>query len=668
MKSTGQGHINASSNVFTKRTLNGKEYLVAPVTAIREGVYLYPRANGKGVKREYLPAEEIANTATKWEDKPLTLEHPTNENGVPGLISDADTTHTEVGLFRDVVNNDDKLGGNVWIEVEEIGGHGGTLRGVVRRANNGRPVDVSTGYAASTDYERGKYNGSRYTYVQRSPKPDHLALLPDNEGNCSVEDGCGVGKKPNIRNVGDGVRVNHRTILNVRQTARTPTYDGTETTSEQSWGDVPKTLTHFADELGLEYDGETPSVDGFSQSERSQIAELTLLGSVNADTARELMMFPVVNPSNNNLSEGALIAVMGGRGQSADISADAYDSASNEAERLFDEHFDESDRENAEVVSADFTVEGTVDPDVIDDAKMKLESLDGIRAHRSPGNMNPVVHVVAFPIQTDPIINYRMAFSRAFNGTPFEVGDVFENAFSSLPGGDDSEVTNNVGRRPDTTIGDGDEGVQSDSVTGEFRQLLGKLNRLVGGSDIEHNSDPEIDEILNDDDTTEDTMKEREKLVNEITEHSDITAESLEGMGDSCLRTTHDNIVPDDGESGTENGDDDVTNEVAEELAEEVSELRETVNKLKDDLQADKREKNEQLNDRLEAETDLGEEAIEGMSIEAKENVLQELGEPEENETEARPNMAGFPGEQSVDFEDDDLDVPVAGSRTNGSE
>ncbi len=115
--------------------------------------------------------------------------------------------------------------------------------------------------------------------------------------------------------------------------ARRPEYSGTETTS---WGDVPKTLEYFTSELDI--DGDT--VDDLSQEDRQAIAQHTLLGDSDADTADELIYFPVVNPSTGDLNEGALEAVISGRGQSADIPDETYASADSVARSLLEEEFD----------------------------------------------------------------------------------------------------------------------------------------------------------------------------------------------------------------------------------------------------------------------------------------------------------------------------------------
>lgn len=198
-----------------RETLNGEEYLVAPVVAIQEGVYMYPRQNGRGIKREFLPAEEIANTAEEWEGEILTLSHPQNDQGRPGLTDDPDTSYQNVGLFRNVDYKEESLVGETWIRANEVGEHGGELEDYVNSVEAGNPQEVSTGYRAGTEFEKGTYQNQRYTYIQREPEPDHLALLTNNRGNCSVAEGCGAGQVLNQMPYAsdDGVRVNHRRMV-----------------------------------------------------------------------------------------------------------------------------------------------------------------------------------------------------------------------------------------------------------------------------------------------------------------------------------------------------------------------------------------------------------------------------------------------------------------------
>jgi len=117
--------------------------------------------------------------------------------------------------------------------------------------------------------------------------------------------------------------------------ARTPTYSGTETSS---WADIDKTLEEFIS--GVSGDtSEVETVEDLTQEQKTEIAEHTLLGDSEAETFDELLYFPVVNPNNSNLNRGALEAVRGGRGQSADVEESTYESAFVEAGRLLNEEF-----------------------------------------------------------------------------------------------------------------------------------------------------------------------------------------------------------------------------------------------------------------------------------------------------------------------------------------
>lgn len=209
-------HINETveqlGGELRRETLNGEEYLVAPVVAIQEGVYLYPRANGRGIKRELLNTEEIEQSLSEWEGVPLTIPHPEDDEGRPGLITNKATTHNEVGEFRDVELEEGALVGETWIRANTIGTLGGMLESYVEGMKAGEPQEVSTGYRADTEVSKGSYENQRYTYEQVGLEPDHLALLVDEAGNCSVEEGCGAGQTLNRFPFAgeDGVRVNNR--------------------------------------------------------------------------------------------------------------------------------------------------------------------------------------------------------------------------------------------------------------------------------------------------------------------------------------------------------------------------------------------------------------------------------------------------------------------------
>lgn len=143
-------------------------------------------------------------------------------------------------------------------------------------------------------------------------------------------------------------------LMKVRSDARTPSYDSTETSS---WGDVSKDLSNFIDGYLEHTDAEEPeegwdSVEDLPQNAKDWIAARTLLGDAEADSADDLIYFPVVNPSTNDLNLGALNAVLGGRGSQADVSESTLESARSKAESLKQSNFKEEMEKNLTTLSS----------------------------------------------------------------------------------------------------------------------------------------------------------------------------------------------------------------------------------------------------------------------------------------------------------------------------
>ena len=122
--------------------------------------------------------------------------------------------------------------------------------------------------------------------------------------------------------------------------ARTPSYQGTETLP---WGSVDKSFGSYADAWARgtgRGTGKPPATIADANAAcRAWIASKTLLGDAKADTAEDLIFFPVVNPNTNKLNAGALRAVMGGRGSQASIGSGAKASAKAKATALYKRHF-----------------------------------------------------------------------------------------------------------------------------------------------------------------------------------------------------------------------------------------------------------------------------------------------------------------------------------------
>lgn len=168
-----------------RKTLNGKSYLVAPVSMIVPGVL----TGSKGSL--HYPQDMVARNAGRWENIPLTLGHPSDPlTNTPQSASDPGVVD-RVGLG--FVCNDrfatGKHRAEAWFDEDA------TRRkapDVYAALNSGQRMEVSTGLFTQEEARDGTWNGRAYTHVVQGYQPDHLAILPNQRGACSVNDGCGL--------------------------------------------------------------------------------------------------------------------------------------------------------------------------------------------------------------------------------------------------------------------------------------------------------------------------------------------------------------------------------------------------------------------------------------------------------------------------------------------
>lgn len=166
-------------------TRAGRRYLVSPATLIVPGVL-----NGSQGAL-YYPAEEVSRDPSIWNGIPLVVRHPVR-NGQNVSARNPEVLESQgVGtLFHSKFTN--KLIAEAWFDVED------TERVEPRILNAlemGKSVELSTGlFTDNKSAEKGATaeDGTPYDFIARNYRPDHLAVLPDQIGACSVEDGCGI--------------------------------------------------------------------------------------------------------------------------------------------------------------------------------------------------------------------------------------------------------------------------------------------------------------------------------------------------------------------------------------------------------------------------------------------------------------------------------------------
>ncbi len=191
------GFITSNLNSAARReTLQGRSFLVADATILREGVL-----NGSEGALFY-PNAEIKRNPQDWNGMPILRYHPDKNGGIPsgrtpqvfdkqgmGWVFDAKITDDEAG----------KLGVQLWFDEERVRKMDPDIHGKLQR---GEKIELSTGLFTDNEPAQNgaNHNGSSYVYIAKNYRPDHLAILPDQVGACSLKDGCGVFNEENVEN------------------------------------------------------------------------------------------------------------------------------------------------------------------------------------------------------------------------------------------------------------------------------------------------------------------------------------------------------------------------------------------------------------------------------------------------------------------------------------
>lgn len=175
--------FNYSSAGGTRReTLHGRDYIVAPMAMLTEGVH-----NGSGGPL-YYPEKECRAAAQSWNMRPVVVYHPEiNGQGVSACDPDI-LEKQQVGMVMNTVW-DGKLRAEAWLEEGRLGTVDNRILDALEQ---NKMMEVSTGLFTDNEPEAGTYGTEVYTHIARNHRPDHLAILPDRVGACSIADGAGL--------------------------------------------------------------------------------------------------------------------------------------------------------------------------------------------------------------------------------------------------------------------------------------------------------------------------------------------------------------------------------------------------------------------------------------------------------------------------------------------
>lgn len=172
------------SGTVRREKHQGNDYIVAPLVLMREGVL-----NGsKGPL--YYPADELQKDPDTWNDMPIVVYHPKTSDGKSASARQPTIMERyHIGRLYNASYSEGRLVAEAWINVERARQ---VDQRVLTNIEAGRPIEVSTGLYTVEEPLAGEYNGTPYKAIARNYKPDHLAVLPDQIGACSLEDGCGL--------------------------------------------------------------------------------------------------------------------------------------------------------------------------------------------------------------------------------------------------------------------------------------------------------------------------------------------------------------------------------------------------------------------------------------------------------------------------------------------
>ena len=184
----------ANAGAVRTETWQGRDYFVVPMSILVPGVL-----NGSKGPLLY-PEDECKANIGAWNGVPLVVNHPKDGDRYVSARQPAVLEKYGVGYAFNDRWEDGRRMVDGWFDVLRT-------RHVDSRVHDtlkaGKTFELSTGLGTTDTIANGAHNGVAYNAIARQYKPDHVAILPDSVGACSVKDGCGgnpsLGKR--IRNL-----------------------------------------------------------------------------------------------------------------------------------------------------------------------------------------------------------------------------------------------------------------------------------------------------------------------------------------------------------------------------------------------------------------------------------------------------------------------------------
>jgi len=182
------------------RRFENKKHIVVPVVMMVEGVH-----HGSHGPLLHL-VDELSKFPACWDGIPVMIYHPQIEGkGVPA--NSPEMLEQSVGRVFNTHMEDGKLKAEVWLDEQRLLAISPVALAYIQE---GKPLDVSVGVFTDEEKAEGVYTNEsneeeQYIAIARNYRPDHLALLPGQQGACSWMDGCGVRTNSDSSAVDEGI-------------------------------------------------------------------------------------------------------------------------------------------------------------------------------------------------------------------------------------------------------------------------------------------------------------------------------------------------------------------------------------------------------------------------------------------------------------------------------
>lgn len=220
------------SGPLRHETMEDRPYTVVPMIMAVEGVL-----NGSSGSLFY-SGEELGKIPAAWNHKPITINHPVTDGLAVSACDPGILDRQKVGIIMNARFEDSKLKAEAWVEESRLGIVDNRVADALQ---NNEMMELSTGLWSTIDETPGTWNQKSYDKTVRDIIPDHLAILPDTVGACSIKDGAGFFRTNKEGENSDGLNDRWRKLLlleNVQSheeirdalrdalNARSPTDDG----------------------------------------------------------------------------------------------------------------------------------------------------------------------------------------------------------------------------------------------------------------------------------------------------------------------------------------------------------------------------------------------------------------------------------------------------------